>query len=285
MTKQRRFNLTDLLLDEISLVDRPANPGARVLLFKGSNPAAAGGSKRGTKPMNVTEIIAKSLASLGVAEDQIEAATDEIEKALGELHTAEDVTKAVEEAVAKAKDEAKEGFDAAVSEAVEKALAEKQADPIEKAKEQMSPEARERFEKMEAENKANAEAIEKMKAERREEKLRKRAEGFEGLAPVDDVLEVFKSCDDETVDAIEKVLEKAAKQMAEADKILTKSVGTSTPTEGTAYAELTKLADELVKKEADAGTKISHSQAFKRVCEDSANAELWKRHRAESANN
>lgn len=228
--------------------------------------------------MKVTDIIKQQLASLGVADDQIDAATEEIEKAIGEVHTADELKAAVEDAVAKAEEKAKAEFDDAVEKAVAAKVEEDKADPVEKMKEGLSDEARERFEKMEAEAKANAERIEKMEAERRTEDLRKRAVEFSSIAKADDIVEVWKGCDDETVERIETLLKAAAETVKEADKVLTKSIGTSTPGEGTALAEMNAKADEIAK-----ANNLTHQQAFARVAKE--HPDLLRRHRAEQAEN
>ena len=278
---KKKYRLSDLLLDEVSFVDRGANPGARVLLFKHAQIAAPSGKPRGTKAMKLMEILKDALASLGVASDEVQKKAQEIGDQIGEVVTKKDH----DEAVAKAASDAKTEAEAAAAKDVEKRVEaelkkakEADEDPDAKIKKGMSPEQLEAFEKLQKDREQDAKRLEKIESERREERLRKRAEPFAKIADADDLVTVFKGLDDEAIEAVEKILEKAAAATAKADSILTKSLGTTEPAKGSALEELRAKAAELAKAEG-----ITHQQAFRRVCE--TNPALFQKHREEERAN
>lgn len=85
--------LTDLAFSEVSLVDAPANPGARVVMFKsGSKPAGSDGDQNeGTDPMaDEAKKIAdleKSIADLKKANEDTAAKLEKAEAAKAEAET------------------------------------------------------------------------------------------------------------------------------------------------------------------------------------------------------
>jgi hypothetical protein len=276
--KGRRYKLSHLLLDEISLVDAPANPGAQILLFKRSDPAAASGKPKGNPDMSIIETVKSHLAGLGVADDQIEKAAKELVEEIGEVKTPEEVEKAITAALKAKADELDKAFEKKVEAEVTKRLEEDKKDDLTKAKEAMTPEARERFEKMEAEANATKERLEKLEGERRRDDLRKRLEPFATIAKTDELLPIFECLSEDNAKSFEAILEKTVEQLSKADTILTKSIGTKEPVDGSAEAELRRIGNEIAKAE-----NLSPQQGFRRAAEK--HPDLLRKHREEQRAN
>lgn len=271
--KPKRYKLSHLLLDEISFVDRGANPGARVLLYK----AAGGGITEGEFEMSFDELLKKHLAGLGVADDQIDDAVSEIigdvEKAAGD-----DLQAKIDEAVAKAKADAeaaaKADFDEKVEAEVAKRMEEVSKSEDDKLKESMSDDVRKRFEEAEAAAKAAADRIAKMEAERAEDDLRKRAAELPNVGSADTIVGVMKSLDADDQTALFDMLKGIDEQLAKADRVLTSAKGSKEPAADSAEAQMNKKAEVLAKAE-----NITHAQAFHRVAKQ--HPELMAQYRAE----
>lgn len=275
--KPKRFKLSHLLLDEISFVDRGANPGARVLLYKAASRAAKGGVTEGESDMSFDDLLKKHLAGLGVADDQIDDAVSEI---VGEIEKAagDDLQAKIDEAVAKAKTEAEDAakaeFDEKVEAEVAKRMEEISKSEDDKLKDAMPEDVRKRFEAMEAERAKDAERIAKMEAERAETELRKRAEALPNIGDKDVVVALTKGLTEDGQNAFFDFLKGVNDQLAKADRVLTQTHGTTEPSPDSAEAQMNKKAEVLAKAE-----NITHQQAFHRVAKK--HPELMAQYRAE----
>lgn len=135
--------LSDIELDEVSFVDKGANPGAKISIFKLDN----GGSN-----MSEATELQKQIDTLTAKVADVTKALDTEKQAAGVLRGEnEKLKKQLEETTAKAEELKK--------------AADKDKDPMAILKAQMTDEVRKAFEESERQNKANADRIAKMETE------------------------------------------------------------------------------------------------------------------------
>lgn len=136
--------LSDIELDEVSFVDKGANPGAKISIFKLD--------QSGDVTMTKETDLQKQLDELTAKVADVTKALDTEKQAAGVLRGEnEKLKKQLEETTAKAEELKK--------------AADKDKDPMAILKAQMSDEVRKAFEESERQNKANAERIAKMETE------------------------------------------------------------------------------------------------------------------------
>lgn len=250
-----KYNLKGLHLDEISLVDNPANQHAMVSIFKRSDPdnPASAGSPGVTSVAKEGQMDPKLEKKLGELESQVETLKAERDEAVAKAETAE-AEKA--EAVAKAEE----------AEKVEKA--EDDFIDIDGEKVAKSAVPAPLLKRMEAQQAA----IEKMQADAEKVELRKRAEDeLPNLAGTADqkgaLLKALDGLDDADRDELMKGLKAADAAVSK----LFAEVGKSADDETSAEARLNKMA-----KDYAAEKSVPFETAFAEVIKTRDGAELRK---------
>jgi len=252
--------LRNLILDEISLVDVPANPGAQVLLFKRDtskeqdmpDDAIKGLTPEQLETVDKAEKLLKAHDDLSTKFEKLE---EEREFLKTELQKASDRLKELEKAAAE-NDDDDEVVKVELPEAVRKQI---------EATEQESSELKKRIEKME-EEKRTSEYIAKA------EILKNLPLVAKEFGPVLMRVALNKSTD-EDIEALEKVLTAANER---ADELL-KVAGSDTPeaNEGSALVKLEKAAAALIDKDPE----LSEATAFAKATE--RNPALYTQYLAE----
>lgn len=130
------------------------------------------------------------------------------------------------------------------------------------------------------ENAKLAESVHKAEEAAAVEAITKR---LEAAGPVADVAKAaqairkLQAVDPDGAEALEATVKAAAEQSKKADAVLTKAVGSGKPVTGGAYDQMVAKATELRK----ADPKLTEAQAFAKVYEDPANADLRKQYQTE----
>lgn len=214
--------LQNLVLEEVSLVDRPANPGARVALFKRDTPGGDSVTEQELKKKN--EELSTSVDSLTKANIEFKTRA---EKAEAELATVKSDLAKAQEAVAKADPET-----------AKKALLAS-----------MPPAAREAFEKQAQEQidlRKRLDEVEKRHAAVEFEKVAKANFGNLDTSSVASVLQTAKAS------FTEELYKKLTDLLGSANTAvgsLFKSTGRGTDNSGTAYDAISKKAEEIQKRD------------------------------------
>lgn len=284
----KKHRVSQLTLDEISLVDAPANPGARVLLLKHDRTGGAdhGGhtpGNEGDAAMDLAAIM-KQLTDLEAAIAKLEGSTtDDLAKQLGTLKTEVEKATKEQDTVAKERDALKKQLEALTKERddLKKAAG---ADPKEDVLKGLPKEIQARLEKAEAESKAMSERLAKMQEqneiavaiEKAAPLVKHLPTNAGDLGPLLYRVEKGATTADDRA-AVEKLL-KAANEIAEQAE-LTKELGASGGGEtagatGT-WGEIEKKGQEIRK----ANPKLTKEQALDQAMVD--NPELLAKYRAE----
>lgn len=294
--------IKDMQLDEISLVDDPANPEANVVIAKAKNgggfkPCAdcgdeaacrkagkcldmekgCGPSKKVAKALAAISAITKAANGSESADDDAVSAflkehdmtLEELEKALTDAKSALDAA----DAVIKSKDAEITTLKAALADAQDevKKSKEAQADPTEEELMKSLPESlRKRFVAMEAASKAQADEIEKMRTEREEAEAIEKARGLAGdpkvVGPA--LLRIRKGkATDADLAEIERLLKAANNQSKTSE--LYKARGATGDEPADPETLLKAKADEIRKGNKD----LSSEQAYAKALEE--NPELY----------
>ena len=261
---RKTFSLKNILLDEVSLVDDPANPGAQVAVWKRKESGGVPAVKRERAIKGGYSMTAEELKK------RLEAQETQISELTKRAETAEAATEAAEgkyDSVVKAAEES--GL--TVAEADGKVTVTKAKEPeyieIDGEKVEKSLVPAPLLKQLEAQGKE----IDELKKTRQMEDLRKRAEeDLPSMAgSVDERAELLKAVDaieeDEVRDAVMKSLKAADAAVAKfADEL-----GSGHVDETTATARLDKMA-----KEHAAEHDVSYEQAFDAVTKSGEGRQL-----------
>jgi len=240
--------LRNLVLDEISLVDSPANPGARVLLFKRNT------SEEQDMPDDATKGLTPEQLETLKKSDELVAAHEDLTKSFKKLEEEREFLKAE---LQKASDRLKE---------LEKAAAENDDDDDVKKVE--LPEAvRKQIEATEQEASDLRKRVEKMEEEKQTSEFIAKAATLKNLpltaAEFGPVLMHFalNKATDADIEALDKVLTTANERAEE----LLKTAGDNHPSinEDSALAQIEKHAAELIKTDAT----LTEAAAFVKATE------------------
>lgn len=295
----RATKLKNLLIDRVDLVDKGANPEARILLFKRDDSAgesggvAAESSKERNLLKSAWELIAKHL---GFSDEKNSIGEYVVDIDVRPKINGADITKSDEGGDVKMPeqtanlDELLNGVDEKIREAVKAALAKRdeeletlrqRVDELSKKGEDKSddinkadlPEpVRKRLEDLEkrakeAEEIAKAEREARIKAE-----IRKRAENYANVAKADDIADVIykaQSVSAEFAEKLEAIL-KAANERIEKGALF-KELGTSASASDDPAAEFAQLVQKRM--EAD---KIPYYEAARKVAAERPDlAKAW----------
>lgn len=245
--KPRRLKIARL--DEISLVDRGANPLARVLVWKRDTPKD---DKKMPEPQDKTEAIGllrKLADAMGFAREL--AADDKFEKRVKQMPNGKWMAMNDAGEEMGMFDTEEEARRAAYGE--KKKMAEPKDEAVTKAVEEMQKkldDLTKRAEKAEADAKAEADKVAKLETERRDAEFAKRAEGY---APLPIKADTFAPILRKAADVL------TAEENAELDRVLTaaaaamkasgimKEIGSGGHEDGTAMAKVNARVDELRK--------------------------------------
>lgn len=242
----KRNRIKGLSLDELSVVDAPANPGAQIALFKRQEPKPK--TDEGENVMFKT--LEEALAAFEEQKTELAKANDAVAVLTKALESTHDVKKAEDGAVtvvAKAKEEMIEFEGEMIAKSAVPA-------PILKALEKQAKEVADLRKAAETED------------------LRKRAEKeFPNLAgSADEKAALMKAVDGIDASAKEAVV-KSLKAADAAVSKLFKEVGSAQVDETSPQAQLNKLAKEYADK-----NKVSFEAAFSEVTRNGAGLELYK---------
>lgn len=264
--------LKKLRIEEVSLVDRPANQHALALLFKrdGSGDAGTGDAGSDTRTADDHSVATHSgdgtMADKGKdKQDGGEPTVADLEKKLADADAARVAAeKRATEAEASVGDLTKR------LEALEKGDKGDKGEDIFKG---MSPEARARFEKMEQDARAAQERIAKMEADRAHDALTTRLAKAAGSAPVKaaELATVVAKLDEAGVAAIENVLKQFSGAMK--DAALLKSLGQDAQDGDPETDPMAFLKSEAARIQK-ANPKLSSDEAFAQACDENPDAYL-----------
>ncbi|SCM71515.1 hypothetical protein KL86PLE_100246 [uncultured Pleomorphomonas sp.] len=287
-----KHEITSMILDEVSLVDDPANPEANVVIAK-ARQAPPDDDRAGAVRAEIAKAIqdlsptiiervgaalpsdteAADLAAFLLKEKSMDI--EELTKALTEAKTALDeatkVTKAKDEEIAKLKTSLEEAVAKAkqADEELAKAKAPKKEETEEDVLKSLPEPLRKRFLALEAADKAKSEEIEKMREERELDEAIAKAKGFAGdpkvVGPALMRIRKGKGTDADVTE-IERLLKAQANQ--EKTSELYKSRGSSAAVDGNPEDLLKAKAEDIAKAK-----NISFAKAYAEALE--ANPDLY----------
>lgn len=239
--------LSDVELEEVSFVDKGANEGAKISIFKLD--------KLGDEDMSNAAELQKQTDELLVKVADLTKSLDAEKQSAGVLRGEnEKLKKQLEDSLAAAEELKKS--------------ADKDKDPIEILKSQMSAEVRKAFEESERQNKANAERIEKMETASAIAKCaaelgtyKHLAIEVEKLAPV--LHKMKKSLSEDELAAVKAVFKSADEGLIE----LYKERGSN---------NVIDLAGDVVKKVDSMADEVMKSNPS--LTREAARAQIWTKH-------
>lgn len=227
-------------MDEFSLVDKPANPLARIVLTKRAP------EEKPVPEQKDTSVLRKIAQALGFAPDVVVDTNKRVENDGGKWIAYDDAGAKIGEF--DTEDEARE---AAYGEKKKMAEQPKNDEPTpEVVSKAEFAKLQERLEKAEADATAQAEKVAKMENERRDAEFAARAATYAPLPiKADTFAPILRKCADALTEDENKELDRiltAAAAMAKAGNV-TKEIGSGSQDEGTAAAKVAAKLDELRK--------------------------------------